>query len=205
MAYPVGASLMPPTRKWTVPALLLLCCCGFLSAPAIAAHRMHKEHKAHKPSAHAADSSGRQKGKASVYSRQLAHHRMADGTPLDLESNAAASKTLPLGSRAKVTNLHNGRSATVVIRDRGPFVKGRIIDLTPHTAAELHFRSRGVVPVEVALVVAEPVNKPAGNQKGHVEPIETDVLAGPVEPGVIDLLICSRQSARIYQSLSLCR
>jgi len=90
-------------------------------------------------------------------------------------------------------------------RDRGPFVKGRIIDLTPHTAAELRFRSHGVVPVEVALVVAEPVNKPAGNQKGQVEPIESDVLAGPMEPGVIDLLICSRQSARIYQLLSLCR
>ncbi len=168
MASPVGASLMPPTRKWTVPALLLLCCCGFLSAPAIAAHRMHKEHKAHKPSAHAADSSGRQKGKASVYSRQLAHHRMADGTPLDLESNAAASKTLPLGSKAKVTNLHNEpqRHGTFIHDPLSPFVKGRIIDLTPHTAAELHFRSRGVVAVEVARIVPESENKPAKNPEG---------------------------------------
>ena len=196
---------MPPARRWLGPALLILACCGFSSAPAVAAHKAHKAHKTHKTSAHAAESNGRQRGKASVYSRQLAHHRMADGTALDLESNAAASKTLPLGAKAKVTNLRNGRSAVVVIRDRGPFVKGRIIDLTPHTAAELRFRSHGVVPVEVALVVAEPVNKPAGNRKGHVEPIESDVLAGPMEPGVIDLLICSRQSARIYQLLSLCR
>jgi rare lipoprotein A len=199
---------MPPARRWTVPALLFLCCCGSISTPAAAAHKGHKTHKAHKAHevpAHTPDSSGRQRGKASVYSRQLAHHRMADGTPLDLESNAAASKTLPLGSKARVTNLRNGRSAVVVIRDRGPFVKGRIIDLTPHTAAELHFRSRGVVAVEVARIVPEPAIKPAKNQRGHVEPVESDVFAGPVEPGVIDLLICSRQSAGVYQLLSLCR
>ncbi|MBV8062367.1 MAG: hypothetical protein JOY51_02180 [Nevskia sp.] len=91
---------------------------------------------------------GTQRGKASIYSRRLARHRMADGTPLDLESDSAASRDLPLGSRARVTNLHNGRSVEVVIRDRGPFVKGRIIDLTPRTARALGFRT-GVRRVEV--------------------------------------------------------
>jgi rare lipoprotein A len=88
------------------------------------------------------------RGKASVYSRRLAHRPMADGTPLDPDADVAASKQLPLGSRARVTNLRNGRSAEVEIRDRGPYVPGRIIDLSPRTAAKLGFKD-GVVPVEV--------------------------------------------------------
>ena len=129
---------------------------------------------------------------------------MADGTPLDLNSNAAASKHLPLGSKAKVTNLRNGRSAVVEIRDRGPFVKGRIIDLTPRTAAELHFKSRGLVMVEVTPIVPKPKIELAENKKGHVEPIQSVAIREPAQSGVIDLLICARQSARIYQLLSMC-
>lgn len=97
---------------------------------------------------------GSQRGKASVYARRLAQHRMADGTPLDLESDAAASPQLPLGSRARVTNLHNGRSVDVVIRDRGPYVKGRILDITPKSARALGFRS-GVRRVEVVPLPAQ--------------------------------------------------
>ena len=129
---------------------------------------------------------------------------MADGTPLDLNSNAAASKHLPLGSKAKVTNLRNGRSAVVEIRDRGPFVKGRIIDLTPRTAAELHFKSRGLAMVEVTPIVPKPKTEVASNQKGHVEPMQSVAIREPAQSGVIDLLICARQSARIYRLLSMC-
>ncbi len=99
----------------------------------------------------------KQKGKASVYSRKLAHKPMADGTPLDLDSDAAASKQLPLGSKAQVTNLRNGKSAVVEIKDRGPYVPGRIIDLSPHTASNLDFDPHSVGPVEV---------KPLGNGNG---------------------------------------
>jgi rare lipoprotein A len=101
----------------------------------------------------------KRRGKASVYSRKFSHKRMADGTRLDLESNAAASRLLPLGTKAKVTNLRNGRSAVVEIKDRGPYVKGRIIDLSPRTAATLHFGSRGIVPVEVAPIEEPLVSK----------------------------------------------
>ena len=186
------------SRTWTGPALLFLCCCG----PASAARHSHAAAaaEAHKAPAHTS-----QRGKASIYSHKLAHQRMADGTPLDLNSNAAASKTLPLGSRAKVTNLRNGRSAVVEIRDRGPFVKGRIIDLTPRTAAELRFKSRGLVMVEVTLIVREPKPVAAANKKGHVEPIQMGAMREPNQAGVIELLICARQSARIYQLLSMCR
>ncbi|MDB5976605.1 MAG: rare lipoprotein [Nevskia sp.] len=147
------------TRPCTVLALVLLYCCGGVAeakdAPA-AKHGAHKSAPAHPANNH--------RGRASVYSRKLSKRPMADGTPLDLESNAAASKTLPLGSRAKVTNLHNGRSAEVVIKDRGPFVKGRIIDLSPKTARALGFHT-GTVPVEVTPIddkqaQAEHISKP---------------------------------------------
>jgi rare lipoprotein A len=69
----------------------------------------------------------------------------------------AASKTLPLGSVAKVTNLDNGKSATVKIEDRGPYVDGRVVDLAPKVADELDIKGRGVAPVEVKpITIPEP-------------------------------------------------
>jgi rare lipoprotein A len=98
------------------------------------------------------DKSGRkQVGKASFYARRFAGRRMADGTPMKPHGNNAASRTLPLGTTARVTNLETGRSATVVVRDRGPYVPGRIIDLSPSTAREIGLtREQGVARVEVA-------------------------------------------------------
>jgi rare lipoprotein A len=99
----------------------------------------------------ALDRSGKtKKGKASYYSRRFNGKPMADGTPMDPQSNNAASRTLPLGTSARVTNLENGKSAVVEIRDRGPYIAGRTIDVTPSTAEELGFKEQGVAPVEVA-------------------------------------------------------
>ena len=96
------------------------------------------------------DHSGRkQKGGASYYAKRLAHHKMADGHRMNPNDDVAASKTLPLGSVAKVTNLNNGKSATVKIQDRGPYVKGRVVDLAPKVAKQLDVTQKGVVPVEV--------------------------------------------------------
>ncbi len=65
--------------------------------------------------------------------------------------NNAASKTLPLGTTAKVTNLETGKSAVVVIQDRGPYVKGRIVDLSPATAHKIGIsKDEGVAKVVVA-------------------------------------------------------
>ncbi|HVL77020.1 MAG TPA: septal ring lytic transglycosylase RlpA family protein [Noviherbaspirillum sp.] len=88
-------------------------------------------------------------GKASYYGPQFTGRPMADGTPFDPESNHAASRTLPLGTWVKVTNLENGRSEVVQIRDRGPYIDGRIIDLSPRTARNLDMIEQGVVQVEV--------------------------------------------------------
>ncbi len=91
-----------------------------------------------------------QKGKASIYATSLRGQKMADGTSFNPASNAAASKTLPLGTKARVTNLKNGRTATVEVRDRGPHRAGRIIDVSPGTAGALGMKHDGVAPVAVA-------------------------------------------------------
>ena len=91
------------------------------------------------------------RGKASFYAQMFAGRKMADGTRMQLQSNNAASKTLPLGTTAKVTNLETGRSALVTIRDRGPYIRGRIVDLSPATAKQIGLdHKKGVAKVEVA-------------------------------------------------------
>jgi rare lipoprotein A len=89
-------------------------------------------------------------GKASYYHRMFEGRTMADGKRFDPNAANAASRTLPLGTLAKVTNRENGRSAIVVIQDRGPYVDDRIIDLSPKTADVLGMRNQGVARVEVA-------------------------------------------------------
>jgi rare lipoprotein A len=103
------------------------------------------------------DHSGRkQKGKASYYSSKFVHKRMADGNHLNPQANVAASKTLPLGTTATITNLQNGRSSTVRVEDRGPFAAGRVMD-TPKVAQDLEMMKRGVALVEVKpIVVPQP-------------------------------------------------
>lgn len=106
----------------------------------------------------AVDRSGRTKrGKASYYAKKFAGRTMADGTPMDPDANVAASRTLPLGTRAKVTNVENGRSAVVEIRDRGPYVEGRSIDVSPKVAAELGLLEDGVATVDVTPLQLPPV------------------------------------------------
>ena len=92
----------------------------------------------------------RQVGKASFYASFFAGRKMADGTPMNPRRDNAASKTLPLGTVAKVTNLETGRSAVVTIQDRGPYRAGRIVDLSPATAQRVGItREQGLALVEV--------------------------------------------------------
>jgi rare lipoprotein A len=101
------------------------------------------------------DRSGdKRRGKASFYARMFSGRKMADGTPMQPQSNNAASKTLPLGTTAKVTNLETGQSAVVTIRDRGPYIQGRIVDLSPSTAKQIGIdHKKGVARVEVAPIL----------------------------------------------------
>jgi rare lipoprotein A len=99
-------------------------------------------------------SGNKREGKASFYAQKFAGRKMADGTVMRPQSDNAASKTLPLGTMAKVTNLDTGQSAVVTIRDRGPYIRGRIVDLSPSTAKEIGIdHKNGVARVEVAPIV----------------------------------------------------
>jgi rare lipoprotein A len=73
-------------------------------------------------------------GKASFYAMSFTGKKTASGDIFDPEALTMAHRTLPLGTRVRVTNLHNQRSVEVVVNDRGPMVEGRIADLSPAAA-----------------------------------------------------------------------
>lgn len=94
-----------------------------------------------------------QHGKASWYSiRTNRGTRTASGQRLSNEAATAAHKTLPMGTKVRVINESNGKSEVVTITDRGPYVKGRIIDLTIGAAERLGFAKRGVAAVRVEVL-----------------------------------------------------
>jgi rare lipoprotein A len=88
-------------------------------------------------------------GIASYYGHVHQGRRMANGQRFDESKLTAASRTLPLGTRVKVTSLQNQKSVIVTITDRGPAVKTRVIDLSTAAARALGMISRGVDKVRV--------------------------------------------------------
>ena len=93
-----------------------------------------------------------QRGEASWYGPGLHGKRTASGDKFDQMELTAAHQTFPLGSKVKVTNLTNGKTAEVEITDRGPFAQGRIIDVSKAAAEKLGMIAAGTVPVEVELL-----------------------------------------------------
>lgn len=94
-----------------------------------------------------------QHGKASWYSIRTNYGtRTASGQRLTNDGATAAHKTLPLGTKVRVVNEANGKSEVVTINDRGPYIKGRIIDLTIGAAERLGFAKRGVTTVRVEVL-----------------------------------------------------
>lgn len=92
---------------------------------------------------------GHETGKASYYGDRHHGQQTASGERFDQRGLTAAHRTLPFGTRVRVINLDNGRSVVVRINDRGPFVRGRIIDLSRAAAERLDMLRAGVVPVRV--------------------------------------------------------
>lgn len=102
------------------------------------------------------DRSGKsQRGVASYYAKKFSGRKMADGTPMNPKESIAASRSLPLGTRARVVNLENGKSEEVEIRDRGPYVDGRIVDVSPSVARKLDMHEDGL-----AEVLVQPIEVP---------------------------------------------
>jgi rare lipoprotein A (peptidoglycan hydrolase) len=103
-------------------------------------------------------------GTASWYGPQFHGKKTASGEIYDQSKFTAAHKTLPLGTKARVTNLDNGSAVEVEINDRGPFVEGRIIDLSRAAARALGFVESGTAPVQVKLIAESSVARNDGNR-----------------------------------------
>lgn len=100
-------------------------------------------------------SQGTETGLASFYSDAFEGKKTASGEIYKSSKMTAAHRTLPFGTRVKVTNLSNNKSVTVTVNDRGPFVKDRIIDLSKAAAVKLDYMDQGVTKVKI-----EPIKKP---------------------------------------------
>src|SRR6185295_16889128 len=94
------------------------------------------------------DSAQAETGIASYYSNKFHGRQTANGEVFDMHQMTAAHPRLAFGTRVKVTHLENNRSVTVRINDRGPFVKGRVIDLSLAAAEELRMVKAGIAQVK---------------------------------------------------------
>ncbi|MGH7033102.1 MAG: septal ring lytic transglycosylase RlpA family protein [Stellaceae bacterium] len=133
-------------------------------------------------------------GIASWYGEDFHGKYTANGEVYDLNALTAAHRTLPMPSVVQVTNLENGRSIEVRVNDRGPFARGRIIDLSRRAAQLLGFEGQGTAKVRVKLLVPESIqaaslagrNGPppmvAAAQPAPVDKVDTQSL--PAAPGV---------------------
>lgn len=94
-------------------------------------------------------------GIASYYGKDHHGKKTANGETFDMYKLTAAHRSLPFGSRVRVTNLANNRSVVVRINDRGPYIKGRVIDLSQAAAERLEMIEVGIVPVRVEVLESQ--------------------------------------------------
>jgi len=118
-------------------------------------------------------------GTASWYGPGFDQRLTADNEIYDMNQLSAAHKTLPLPSVVQVTNLQNGRSLQLRVNDRGPFVDGRIIDLSRRAAQLLGFESTGTAPVRVRILKDESIQVAEAAMRGEVGAVAV-VQAAPV-------------------------
>jgi rare lipoprotein A len=93
-----------------------------------------------------------ERGMASWYGEPFHGRPTASGEIYDMHGLSAAHRELPLGTEIEVTNLDNGRSVRLVVNDRGPYVRGRILDLSFGAAQKLDMVQAGLAPVEIRIV-----------------------------------------------------
>ncbi|MBF9221620.1 septal ring lytic transglycosylase RlpA family protein [Hymenobacter ruricola] len=118
--------------RWALPALLLATSCG------------------------GSRNAFTQSGQGSYYADKFAGRPTTSGAPYRPGKMTAAHNTLPFGTRIKVTNVRNGKSVKVTVNDRGPHVKGRIVDVSRKAAQKLDLVDAGVVPVQLKVIKAAP-------------------------------------------------
>lgn len=115
-----------------------------------------------------------QRGKATFYSKRATGARTSSGKRLHNDSLTCAHRTYPFGTKLKVTNTANKKYTIVTVTDRGPFGKGKIIDLTHRAAKELGMLSQGIATVEVE-VYNETIT-PIAPKMERFKPIEFDIV-----------------------------
>lgn len=91
----------------------------------------------------------KQEGRASYYADKFNGRKTASGARFSQHKRTAAHRTLPFGTKLKVKNLDNGRTVRVRVNDRGPFVAGRMVDLSKKAARKLGMLQQGVANVEI--------------------------------------------------------
>lgn len=144
-------------------------------------------------------------GIASWYGESFDGKYTADGEVFDLNALTAAHKTLPLPSIVRVTDLENGRSIVVRINDRGPFVRGRIIDLSRRAAQLLGFEQEGTAKVRVRIMPVQSFEAATGaGRRGPMPAVvaaalnaEPERFAAARVQAAPDIVVASRQSATL--------
>lgn len=126
----------------------------------------------------------RQEGIASWYGKKFHGRLTSNGETYDMYAMTAAHKTLPLGIFVKVTNKRNGLSTTVRVNDRGPFVAGRIIDLSFSAARKLDVVDAGTAPVQIE---ALGYRNEQGGKVSYVAPRSYDVGSYAVQVGAFSV------------------
>jgi len=120
-----------------------------------------------------------QSGKASYYAKKFSGRRTASGEPLHRDSLTCAHRSYPFGTLLKVTNITNGQHVVVRVNDRGPFRKGRIIDLSWGAAKALGMIAQGIAPVTVEKINEFDVPfKPEDETLPKLELDVADILEG---------------------------
>lgn len=114
----------------------------------------------------------KQRGLASWYGKKFHGRKTSNGEIYDMYAMSAAHKTLPLGTFVRVTNLENGKTIDVRINDRGPFVRGRIIDLSYKAAKKMGIVGPGTAPVEVVALGMAPKGTGSQGAVTSYEPID---------------------------------
>lgn len=129
-------------------------------------------------------------GHASYYGRELAGRRTASGEVFRPDGLTAAHRSIPLGTKVKVTNLSNGKAVVLRVNDRGPFVRGRMIDVSHGAAKVLGFAAAGTARVKIERLgkmdaLAVPAAQPAANSMPEPEPAlpEIELIHNPAGNG----------------------
>lgn len=137
--------------KTTLSMLTMLATAAMLlAAPARAGYSI--KGVTYHPMSKAQASKFQETGKATWYGGHFHGRKAANGSRYDVNGLTAAHKTLPFGTKVKVTNKANGKSVVVTITDRGPFAAGKIIDLTPRAFNAIGHTSSGVLNVHLKVV-----------------------------------------------------